>query len=182
MAKKILDIEALQQENEALRVKLAEQESLRDTNAGHYSRNLQNEINKIKTKGTPRGQGSSDPIVVREQHDHKNISLWTKDGKRIGPMHPDNAVRLLNDLASFGCYVSSDQPTPAQIQAYMQTDEYKKAQEAEGKRRARKDRSRKAGQIEKLAEKIAAMSGQTVDAINNILKARDAKPLSEARA
>ena len=64
-------------------------------------------------------------------------------------------------------------PSTDEIAAYKETPEYKKAIEREARRRATKDKSRKSGQMEKLATEIAKMSGTTVEAINKILKASE---------
>jgi len=125
---------------------------------------------------------TSDKIIIKEIADHKNISLWTKDGKKVGPMHKTNAERTLSRFyEDLGVILSTRQPTEEEISKYKRSAEYKKKMEKLNKSRAEKDKSRKAGQIEKLAQEIAKMSGQTVEAINAILKAKDVKPLSEGR-
>jgi hypothetical protein len=168
----------LQQENESLRAKLAEQETIRETATAGYTKTLQSEINKIRN----RGKSTVNTIVVKESHDHKNISLWTAEGERLGPFHPDNAEKLFTDLTAAGVRVSADKPTQEQIDEYKKTDEYKRKKDAFDKKRAIKDKSRKAGAIERLAEKIAAMTGQQSEAINKILKPSEVQKLSEVRA
>lgn len=170
--------EALQRENEALRAKLAEQEALAAEVQKTYSASLQSEIAQIRKKG----KSTANTIIVKETHDHKNITLWTRDGKPLGPMHPDNAVQLIQERAAAGQFLSVNKPTPEQVQAYMETPEYKKAQKLENERRARKDKSRKAGQIDRLAAEIAKQTGLTREAMMNVLPAHEAKKLSEARA
>lgn len=158
--------EALAQENKILRDKIAAMELNRDTMVDVLGGNIANEMRKIRQKG----KKSANSTKVTLECDHKNISLWTKYGKRIGPMHPDNAIQTLNRFADIGIMLSADQPTSAQIEAYGQTAEYKDMMAKEKIRRARKDKSLKTGQMEKLANEIAKMSGTTVAAINNILK------------
>lgn len=157
-------LEKIARENELLKQKIAEQEALRDRAVSGYSPILQDQIRKIRLKG----KSTANTIVVKESHDHKNISLWTRDGKRIGPMHPDNAERFLNDAAASGRILTVDKPTEAQIEAYKQTDEYKAFRAREVASRERKDRLKKGNQTQKLIEEIARMSGKTVEAINNI--------------
>lgn len=172
MAKEKVDmvkVQALEQENAILRQKLADQQAMQVEHVNALGGDLANEMKKIRQKG----KKSAHSINVVEQNDHKNISLWTKYGKRIGPMHPDNAIQALNRFADYGVMLSADQPTDAQIEAYKQTSEYKKMLKAEQERRTIKDKSRKSGQMEKFAAEIAKQSNTTVEAINHILKAHE---------
>lgn len=157
--------QALEEENKILRQQLVDAEKL----APELGDSLATEIKKIRQKG----KASANSIVVTEHHDHKNISLWTRWGKRIGPMHPENAIQALNRFADIGIILSADQPTSVQVEAYKQTTEWKSRLTKETKRRAEKDKSRRSGQMEKLSAEIAKMSGTTVDAINQILKASE---------
>ena len=156
---------SLEEENKLLRQKLADFERL----SGGIGDRLSSEIKKIRLKG----KSSANVIEVHERHDHKNISLWTRDGKRIGPLHPDNAIQALQRFGDLGIHLSSDMPSADEIEAYKKTPEYRVATEKEAKRRATKDKSRRSGQMEKLATEIAKMSGTTVEAINKILKASE---------
>lgn len=168
MAKEKVDLarqQALEEENKILRQKIADQEMLQ----GKLGDGLSNEIKKIRAKG----KSSANVITVTERHDHMNISLWTKDGKRVGPMHPDNAIQALQRFADIGIALSSDRPTAEQIGRYKDSAEWKAIEAKEAKRRAVKDKSRRSGQMEKLAAEIAKMSGTTVEAINHILKAHE---------
>lgn len=149
------------------------QENMGDADLTKYM----GEMKKIRQKG----RVDSGKIQVKEITDHKNISLWTKEGKRIGPLHPHNAERTFQLFWELGTVLSVDQPTEEQIAAYKETDEYKKKSEAYAKIRKRKDRSRKAGQIQKYIEEIAKLTGQTAQAINHVLKPGEVKPLSEVR-
>lgn len=161
--------QVLEQENIILREKLATQERLQAEQRLVLGGDIASEIRKIRQKG----KSTSNSITVVEQNDHKNISLWTRDGDRIGPMHPDNAIQALNRFADIGIMLTADRPTAEQIEAYKQTPEYKKLQKAEDERRAIKMKSKKSGQIERLSAEIAKMSGTTVEAINHILRASE---------
>lgn len=156
---------ALEEENRLLKQRIADSEKL----SGGIGDRLSGEIKKIRQKG----KSSANQIVVHERHDHKNVSLWTRDGKRIGPLHPDNAIQTLQRFADLGIQLTADMPTEEEISAYKETDEYKEAARREDKRRTLKNKSRRSGQMEKLAAEIAKMSGTTVDAINSILKASE---------
>jgi len=153
--------------------RLGSTEQVQDTTLMRYM----DEINKI----TKKARVESDKIKVIEITDHKNISLWTKDGKRIGPLHRDNAIATLKRFFELGIMLSSEQPTSEEIEAYMQTDEYKIVYAKFMESRRIKDKSRKAGQMQKLAEEIAKITGSTVDAINHVLKFHEVKQLSAGR-
>jgi len=159
-------ISALGQENILLRKKLKDTERLAAEQAKLSGGNLTSEINKIRSRAKPQ----ADSVSVVISADHKNISIWTKEGKRIGPMHPDNAIQTLNRFAELGILLLADQPTAAQIEAYKQTPEYKILAKKESIRRAIKDKSRRAGQMEKLSAEIAKQTGTTVEALNQILR------------
>jgi len=135
------------------------------------------ELDKINKKA----KVSADKIEVHEISDHKNISLWTRLGKRVGPLDRDNATTAFKRFFDLGIILSTEQPTPEQIEEYKQTDEYKKYAEDLAKSRKRKDRSKKSGQMQKLAEEIAKLTGSTVEAINHVFKASEIRPLSEGR-
>lgn len=162
-------LQALEQENIILRQQIADQEKMQSEMVNVLGGDISNEIKKIRAKG----KSSANTIKVVEQNDHKNISLWTKWGKRIGPMHPENCIQALNRFADIGVILTSDQPTVQQIEAYKSTAEYKKMSKWEQERRALKDKSRRSGQMEKLCAEIARMAGTTVDAINSIKKPRE---------
>jgi hypothetical protein len=133
------------------------------------------EMDKIRKKG----RVEANTIRVQEICDHKNISLWTKDGKRIGPLHRMNAERTFKMFYELGIILSVDQPSEVQIEAYKQTDDYKQRLAEHKRKRAIKDKSRKSGQMQKYAEEIAKLTGKTVDAINRVFKSNEVQPLSE---
>lgn len=168
MAKQTLPIE-----NETM----AKIKEAQDNMGGEDLTKYMGEMKKIRHKG----RVDSGKIQVKEITDHMNISLWTKEGKRIGPLHPHNAERTFQLFWELGTVLSVDQPTETQIAAYKETDEYKKKAEAYAKIRKIKDKSRKAGQIQKYIEEIAKLTGQTAEAINHVLKPGEVKRLSEAR-
>jgi uncharacterized membrane protein YvbJ len=163
MVKKTADLQA---ENEALQARVKTLEALqtpqvKDPGLDKYMA----ELNKIKV--TARNEGNS--IKVQEFADHKNISLWTKDGKRIGPLHQTNALRTFELFHQLGTELSVDRPTAQQIADYKESPEYKAWLTKHLKKRAIKDRTRKSGQMEKLTAEIAKLAGTTVDAVNKIL-------------
>lgn len=128
-----------------------------------------------------KGRVEAGTIQVKDFTDHKNISLWTKDGKRIGPMHRHNAEVAFRRFWDLGIKLSATQPTMEQIEEYKKTAEYKAIQAKLAKARAIKNKSRKSGQMDRLAREIAKMSGQTVEAINNVFKSNEIKSLTEGK-
>lgn len=121
-------------------------------------------------------------IQVKEFTDHKNISLWTKLGKRIGPLHQMNALRTLRVFYAAGVLLSTNQPTPAEIEAYKLTPEYAAEKKKLDASRAIKEKSRKKGTMDALAAEIAKISGQTVAAINSVLESSNVKTLKDGQS
>ena len=135
------------------------------------------EMQKIKTKG----RVDANKIKVVEVVDHKNISLWTKDGKRIGPLHQYNAEKSFMLFWNLGIQLSADEPTAEQIAAYKETDEYKAALKAYNAKRAIKEESRKdSKKMQDYLKQIATTSGQSVEAIHHILKSNQVKAVSDS--
>lgn len=160
-----VDLENLQRENEILRQKLAAQEAVAAEQSKIFGGSLANEMRKIRQKG----RNETSELRVREFTDHKNISLWTKWGKRVGPLHPDNAIQALNRYADMGVYLSTDCPTAEQVDTWRKSVEGKAFIKAEHARRNSRDKSRKADKIGQLTEAIAKMSGVKPSEVNNIL-------------
>lgn len=161
--------EALEQENKILKEQIARQEKLQQDIATTLGDNLSNEIKKIRQKG----KSSANKITVTEQNDHTNIALWTKWGKRLGPMHPDNAIQTLNRFADIGIALSVDKPTSEQVTIWYDSPVGKTFVKKEIDRRTIKDKTRRTGQMDRLCAEIAKMTGTTVEAINKILPASE---------
>jgi hypothetical protein len=163
-------LNALQQENLILQQKLAAQEAA-NIEFQKLSPNINSEMQKIMRKG----RSGATTITVGESSDHTNITLWTRWGKPIGPMHPDNAVQALNRFAAVGIFLTVDKPTPEQATAWSNTAEGKAYWAKEASKRATKDKSKRSGQMEKLAAEIAKQTGTTVAALNKILQLHEVK-------
>ena len=167
MAKKKKDLEA---ENQKLLEKLAQRQiPANDKTLTQYMGELQ--------KIAKRARVDTGKIKVVEITDHKNISLWTPWGKRIGPLHRSNAEKTFKLFWELGRHLSADQPTAEQVTAWFESAEGKKYSEDLAKSRKRKEKSRKTGQIEKLAAAIAKMAGVKVEEITNILPPEAVKKL-----
>lgn len=134
------------------------------------------EMDKIRRKG----RVDSNKIKVHEFADHKNISLWTPEGKRVGPMHRTNAERAFKLFWEIGVRLQVDQPTAEEIEAYKQTDEYKQKLAEHLKTREHKEKSRSKKSMDRIVKAIAEMSGQTVEAITNIAKPNEVISTTES--
>jgi hypothetical protein len=155
----------LENENLLLKQKILDQEAVRESMAKISSPNLSSEIMKIQR----RNKGGVNSINVTEKNDHRNITLWTRDGQSIGPLHPTNAEHALNEHASRGIFLTVERPTQAQIEAYCKTPEYKEIVRKEEVRRANKMGTRKRGNLEKLTAEIAKSTGQLAENLNKVL-------------
>lgn len=127
------------------------------------------------------GRNDANKIQLKEITDHKNISLWTKLGKRIGPSHPDNARQTYERFWRNGVKLLVQKPSEEQIEAYKQTDEYKQWKKKFDENRARKNRSRRKGETERILGLIAQMSGKSVNEIHNIKKPEEIESLAAGR-
>ena len=154
-------------------IQRAQESDIQDDGLNKYF----NEMKKIRKKG----RVDTNKIKVVEITDHKNISLWTKDGKRIGPLHPYNAEKTFMLFWNLGIRLSADEPTVEQIAAYKKTPEYAAAMKAHEAKREVKEESRKdTKKLQDYLKRIAESSGQSVEAIHNILKSNQVKPVSAA--
>jgi hypothetical protein len=149
------------------------QETIAKINAAGGTRDMGDKFTKYQDTIRDiarKGRVETNKIIVHETADHKNISLWTKEGKRIGPLHPHNARHTFEMFWELGIELSAEQPTEAEVAAYMETDEYKKKRAAYEIIRAKKDKSRSSKNIDKMIKAIADMQGKTVEAIHGIVK------------
>jgi hypothetical protein len=169
-------VEQLEVENRALneRVALLQEQGKVISPDSHLKKYI-DELEKIKGKA----KVGSDKIVVTDITDHKNISLWRKDGKRIGPLHRENAIKALQTFYNLGVMLSTDRPTEAEIAEYKETDEYKAQMAALAKVRARKNKSLKSGSIDKLTAAIAKLTGLPVDQVTDIDSKSGMLPIKE---
>ena len=154
------------EEMEMLKKKIADLESKQSSLSQNTDngRNFFNEVEKIRrTK-----QSSAGEIPYKDVHDHKNISLWRKDGKRIGPLHPANAEATLKRFWESGIILTVDKPTEEQISEYKKTDEYKRYQAQVDKDNENARKSLKNSSMEKLTEQIASIVGTKVSELNKI--------------
>lgn len=171
-----VDMQKLIAENEKLlqQIEAMKEVAPADPIAAQYM----NEVNNIKK--TARVE--SDKIMIKEFTDHKNISLWTKWGKRIGPLHQSNALAALQRFFAMGIQLSTKQPTQAEIDAYNNTPEGKKRIEAFNKIRETKELSKKRGNLEKLIKQMADQYGVAMSSISGLLSPDNIKSVKEGIA
>ena len=153
--------EFTEQENILLKKRINELESAKSSLPLD---NITDEIKRIKQKG----RSTANTIQVKEYADHKNITLWTKDGVPIGPLHPDNAIQTLHRFADIGIVLSADRPTAEQVEAYKQTNEYKEKEKAEIKRRKRREGTKRAGAVDRLIATLEKTYGLDKSQINSV--------------
>lgn len=99
-------------------------------------------------------------IEVKDITDHKNISLWTPWGKRIGPMHPNNARFCYHKFRRLGRMLYTQKPTEDQIQAYYKTPEYKAWKSKFDEDRAKKNESKSGAGLNKVIDAMVKITGQ----------------------
>jgi membrane-associated HD superfamily phosphohydrolase len=163
-------LQEAQQKIAELQAQLAVQQEA-SKNIQGLSRSLTQEINEIKRKGN----STANTITVGTSRDYTPVTLWTKWGKPIGGLHPDNAIQTLQRFANVGIILSARKPTPEEATAWSNSAEGKAYWKNEAEKRAAKDKTKKAGQLEKLAAEIAKQTGTTVEALNRVLKIHEVK-------
>ena len=99
-------------------------------------------------------------IEVKDINDHKNISLWTPWGKRIGPMHPNNARFCYHKFRRLGRMLYVTKPSEAEIQAYYKTPEYIAFKKKDDADRKRKKDSKSGSGLDKVIDAMVKMTGQ----------------------
>ena len=154
------------EELSALRKKVSELESNQSNKNSNTDpgRTFFSELEAIKRKG----KNSSGEIKYKEIDDHKNIPLWRKDGKMIGPIHPANAERTFKDFFNLGILLSVTKPTEKEIEEYKKTDEYIKWKEKQDKLNEQNRKSLKGNAIEKMTEQIAKIVGVKTSEVNKL--------------
>ena len=163
-------IEQVVAENEALLQKISALESV-DPIALKYLA----EERAIKSKG----RVDAEKIKVNEITDHKNISLWTKWGKRVGPMHRDNALEALRKFAALNVSLSANKPTDNDVDAWLSTKEGKAWQAAEDKKKNDNVKTRKGAAMERILNQMATQYGLNKEMLQGVLPAGEVKPLKE---
>lgn len=108
-------------------------------------------------------------IEVKDITDHKNISLWTPWGKRIGPMHPNNARFAYHKFRRLGRILFTAKPSEEAIQAYYKTPEYIAWKKKFDEKRAKKDESRSGAGLNKVIDAMVKITGQNRADIMSII-------------
>lgn len=101
-------------------------------------------------------------IPFRETSDHKNVMLYTAVNKHVGPLHPDNAKRTMERWKRAGVQLYTTKRTPEQVEAFKQTDEWKRYEAKNiAERKVRHAQSSK-GKTEQMMAEIAKVTAQAV--------------------
>jgi hypothetical protein len=118
-------------------------------------------LDKLAANNNPYG------IPYRETSDHKNVMLYTAINKRVGPLHPDNARSTMIRWKRAGIQIYTTARTPEQVEAFKQTDEYKRhLQIHEATRKQRRAQSTK-GKTEAMMVEIARVTAAAVAGAKN---------------
>lgn len=126
-----------------------------------------------------RGNVGAERIQVKEIADHKNISLWTKWGKRIGPMHRDNALDALKRFGALGVSLSAERPTEEQVDTWLASTAGKAWQAGEEKKKHDNEKTRKGAAMERIMKQMANQYGLTMDTLKGVLPQTQVRPASE---
>jgi FtsZ-binding cell division protein ZapB len=160
-------------ELELLRNKVAELEEKNAVLAQKTQKSIGGELEDIR-KASRKNRNDSTTITYKEIRDYVPLKLYHVSGinfgKVVGPIHPDAGEETFMRFAHKGIMLSIKKPTEAEILEYRKSDEYKKAEAKEVKRRLQRTRSRKESEVDKLTKAIETMSGTKV--VNSI-KAKD---------
>lgn len=149
------------------------------------------QVNKTLQQNNLRVFGDMDQIQERaDKHASTSGNITYKDirsyvpmslyhgngvhiGKKVGPIHPSNAVDTANRFKKIGVILMVNPPSQKMIDDYKQTDEYIKAKAEFDKYRAKMNSSRKESEIEKLTKQISKMAGIGVEQVVAIKKRED---------
>lgn len=167
---KAQEIERLQKENEALRLKAEQNANIGiDPGMSKYMTDL-NYLEKVKTQ-----RSGANKITVKEVTDHKNTSLWTKWGKRVGPLHPHNLEvtykRFYTEAQAKKrpwMYLLVQQPSPQEVENWKKSEEGQAYQAHIDAERKRKIKSRRKGEVDKLIDAMKHTYGLRPDQINAV--------------
>jgi hypothetical protein len=139
---------------------------------------LQKEVARLKagnlarlgTEESIRQKGRvASGVTMKEVVDHRNISLWTKWGKRVGPMHRENALDALRRFSDVGVTLLSDKPSQSEIDAWLDSAEGVAWQKAEDKKKNDNVKTRKGAAAERMLKQMAEQYGVTMSALKGIL-------------
>jgi hypothetical protein len=109
-------------------------------------------------------------IPVRVIDDHTNVALYTPLNKKIGPMHPRNAEKTMQDWYAAGYPLYTEPRTPEQVEEFKQTDFYKTEHAKHEQRRSERKASSKEGEYERIAKIVANETNRTIDKLTSVPK------------
>ena len=157
---RLAQLEAQNQEQLAEIAKLKiEKDKVYENFMSTASKSMVDEIDQLRREASKNSK-----IEVKLKCDHKNVSLWTPYGRRVGPMHPDNLERIykiwraLNNVT-----LQVKQPTPEEVEVYYKTPEGAARLKAEKANRARKQGSLKKDELTRLAKLISDSVGGNME-------------------
>lgn len=118
-------------------------------------------------------------ITYKEIRGYIPISLYHLNGvhigKRVGPIHPANAVETAVRFKNIGVTLGVNPPSAKRVAEYMETEEYKVAKARFDKERDSANRSRKESEIEKLTKQISKLADIPRSQVVSIKNQEDVK-------
>jgi hypothetical protein len=168
--------ELLKQKEQELRelqdhVRLLEEKEASQSDMSKYM----DDIADIKKQGTV----TSNTITYREDTDHKNISLYTMWGKRVGPMHRNNALSTFERFSELAktkgkpwlrLLPPSRKPSDEDIKKFYESEWGKTYLKELKESRAKKLKLNKTSSVDKL---VAAMEKQYGVKVQNTILPQD---------
>lgn len=100
------------------------------------------------------------PFSIKD--DHTNVMLYTELNKRVGPLHPTNAVKTMARWKRAGYQLYTKPRTEAQIEAYKKTDFYKQEKAKHDALRKKRHAMSAKGKSEKLITEVARVTAEAV--------------------
>lgn len=152
------------------RVKELEEKDQKNKSESDPGRQFYKELEEIKRKG----KKGPDHITYKEILDYTPVHLWHKNGLRIGKYmgghQPANVERIFRDFERIGIIISIHKPTAEEIERYQQGEEYKKLRATHDKELARRQKSLKSSEVDRLTEAISKMAGVKPQEVTKGLK------------
>lgn len=94
-------------------------------------------------------------IPFTEISDHKNVPLYTPINKRIGPLHPANVEPTMRQFKARGIQLYHEKRTPEQVEAFKQTDFYKREHAKHLAERKRRREMSSKGRADRMVQEVA---------------------------
>jgi hypothetical protein len=136
------------------------------------------DIDQIRER-SQKNASTTGHITYKEIRSYIPMSLYHQNGfhigKKVGPMHPSNAVETAVRFKNIGIILGVNPPSQRRIDEYKQTEEYKALKIEKDKEFAAANRSRKESEIEKLTKQVAKLAGISQSEVVSIKRQDDVR-------